>query len=226
MATLAVPVAPFALPLALGLAVTAYWRRVTKPWPWAALFYAGALFGGWAFGSRENLQVPMPLAFLIAGTLCCLTLLWLVFRSGPRSGWLLLAVLVGLSLAVISGPEGGPGRFMYFLTQILHLSEPVAGTINLVVRKALHFTAYGIFAYSAARGAAGAGTSVAKSVPLGLAWALSHAVFDEMNQGFAPNRSGSPYDVLLDTAGMATLLTVYLRANGLSWRDVAWPWKR
>jgi VanZ family protein len=109
---------------------------------------------------------------------------------------------------------------------------------HLVVRKCAHFFEYAILAMLVMRGFAsgakapsevavnGAGepaprpnlgpsTRAARSLRMTMLGVVSLcaivAIIDEVHQHFVPSRTGSPYDVLLDTAGSAAAMLLLTR---------------
>lgn len=130
-------------------------------------------------------------------------------RSGAR-WFVLLAISLGLLTVLGSGPAGGPGRFMAFLTDIVGLSLQQAETVNFVVRKSVHLLGYGILAWSAGRST---GNAAGSRLLAGYGWAVPHACLDEWHQTFSDGaRTGSFGDVLLDVLGMTVLLAPQWRA--------------
>lgn len=80
-------------------------------------------------------------------------------------------------------------------------------SIHFLIRKSGHFTGYGLLGLAWLR---------AWRMSLQRLWPLLHGVLavlgtafvascDEFHQTFIPNRTGSPWDVLLDTCGATTL---------------------
>jgi len=87
---------------------------------------------------------------------------------------------------------------------------------HLVVRKCAHFLEYAVLAILVMRGFAGNAEAPARSFKMTFLSVLllcaMVATIDEVHQHFVPSRTGSPYDVLLDTAGSAAAMLL------LTWR--------
>ena len=166
--------------------------------PYAALSWIGQ--------STDPLESHWPLGILsllvglVAGYMAYKSM-----RDVPRlKGAVLVSGMVGLGLltALFSGPQGGAGKFVYFLEHTLHLSEQAATVVNFVVRKGVHLTVYGSLAASAGL-TAGRQGAVKQGVWLaGLSWGLLHSVLDESTQTKTSVRTGTPWDVLLDLVGI------------------------
>ena len=109
---------------------------------------------------------------------------------------------------------------------------------HLVVRKCAHFFEYAILAILVMRGFAGdAGPSTPppmRSGSLGMTSVKGIALrvillcamvatIDEVHQHFVPSRTGSPYDVLLDTSGsaVAMLLLTWRKSSASAVRSTA-----
>src|SRR5947209_4041569 len=92
---------------------------------------------------------------------------------------------------------------------------------HLVVRKCAHFFEYAVLAIFVMRGFAGdadRSTRSTMSRSVGMTFlrvvvvCAMVATIDEVHQHFVPSRTGSPYDVLLDTAGSTAAMLL------LTWR--------
>lgn len=113
---------------------------------------------------------------------------------------------LGMLVAQFSGGAGGPGRFVKFFTETLGWSMEAAETATYVVRKTLHFLFYGVLGVLASRAMRASGTPEKQACLYALAWPISHGAFDELRQYFTPERMGTPWDLLLDTAGAVCLV--------------------
>lgn len=137
---------------------------------------------------------------------------WLQWEATHRKwSWsFVLAVAFGLFIAYASGPGGGPGWMHAFFLQLFGEGNREAADLAvLLVRKSLHFCGYGAAAFCAAWAAWRQGADRRISVLAGYGWCLPISVFDEWNQTFAGNRTGSGWDVLLDMAGMTVFLWLF-----------------
>jgi len=95
-----------------------------------------------------------------------------------------------------------------------HTSPEGLATVHLIVRKAAHFTEYGILAFLAARA-----FRTSPGPFLSRHWFIAallliaiYALIDEYHQSFVPSRTASVYDSMIDVAGGLTILLF------LSWR--------
>jgi len=139
---------------------------------------------------------------------------------GPRffvSAW--LPVAVGIALVMMESTEYfGTDRTTHplrWLVQLLfgHLSDNTWNFVHLCIRKSGHFIGYGALglAWLRAWWMSLPGYRFLAGSLLGLAGTALVASWDEWHQTFLPNRTGSPWDVLLDCCGaLAVMLTFYL----------------
>jgi VanZ family protein len=83
--------------------------------------------------------------------------------------------------------------------------------VNVGVRKLGHFTGYGLLGLLNARCLRGLCGTLSTSSRF-TAWgaATGWAAVDEWRQSFSASRGGSPYDVILDSAGAAAGILLYL----------------
>lgn len=116
------------------------------------------------------------------------------------------AVGIGLATVYLSGPQGGAGKFVWFLRNVLHLDPNAAAAVNYVVRKSVHLVTYGALAACASVVVRALGFSVVGALISGYCWAVPHAVLDESFQAKTSTRTGSVWDVLLDIVGMSAFL--------------------
>jgi VanZ family protein len=87
------------------------------------------------------------------------------------------------------------------------LSPEEVGLVVLVVRKAAHFTAFGVLAALLWRALPARRPGwCGRRAGLALALTAAYAVSDEGHQSLVPTRRASAADVLLDTAGGAAAL--------------------
>lgn len=76
------------------------------------------------------------------------------------------------------------------------------------LRKLAHFTEYAVLTALWWRALQGIGAGFRAALAGALAISLAYAVSDELHQTFVDGRHGSPVDVLIDSAGMATAAAV------------------
>jgi len=90
---------------------------------------------------------------------------------------------------------------------------------HVLIRKAAHFTAYGVLAMLAWRTFRTILPAISRLLVLTLSLVATVAIADELNQSFNSARSGSVWDVLLDLAGgLTATLVLYL----VAWRRGAY----
>lgn len=127
--------------------------------------------------------------------------------------WLFVFVWMGLIfyLSHQSASESSQlsGGVVAFVLHILHTIIPQSievSAFHTFIRKGAHFFAYfilGILIYRALWGRW-------KNFFMALFIALLYAVSDEVHQLFIPGRSGEFRDVLIDSAGAATGILLYI----------------
>jgi VanZ family protein len=91
-----------------------------------------------------------------------------------------------------------------------HASAEAVGLAYIVLRKTSHFLCYGLLAFLLYRAfRAGRGPFWRKKrALLAAAAAIAYSFLDEFLQSFVPNRIGSPYDWIIDTAGILTAIAL------------------
>jgi VanZ family protein len=77
------------------------------------------------------------------------------------------------------------------------------GAIDLIGRKIIHATEYGLLTFLWWR--------ALRNVPLATAIAVAYACTDEIHQHFVPGRHASPVDVGIDAVGAATAALLIAR---------------
>ena len=109
-------------------------------------------------------------------------------------------------------------NWLYDLSVFLHLhiSDHALEVANHVLRKSGHFIGYGVLGVLFFRawmnpwpGRLARGT-VARALALAVFCTFLVASADEFHQRFLPNRTASPWDVALDTAGAVVLTSIAL----------------
>lgn len=105
------------------------------------------------------------------------------------------------------------------LLSVLGLPPAVIDVVNLIVRKCAHFVEYALLSMLAYRAMCRSFAAPARrALAVAIVLAVSVASIDEMHQATTATRSGSPKDVVLDSAGaLAGALTgatyLYRRAR-------------
>ena len=79
---------------------------------------------------------------------------------------------------------------------------------DVVLRKLAHFTEYAVLTALWWRALRGLGVRFTVALAGAIAISLAYAASDEFHQTFVDGRQGTPVDVLIDFAGMATAATV------------------
>jgi len=131
--------------------------------------------------------------------------------------WLPVAVCVAL-VALESTATFGADRTTHplrWLVQLFfgHLRDNTWNFVHLCIRKSGHFLGYGVLglAWLRAWRMSLQGSRFLVDFLFALAGTALVASCDEWHQTFLPNRTGSPWDVLLDCSGaLVTQLVVYV----------------
>ncbi len=146
---------------------------------------------------------------------------WLspLFRYGPLVLW----------IGVIFYLSGGGGSFSEssrFIRPVLEFLFPGASPETLsfyhgIIRKLAHPTVYGILALLAVKAFYTSNIQHLRNsfAFAGLLLVIVVALLDEFNQSFLPARTGSFWDVLLDSAGGSTAILIaalYLRRRSVA----------
>lgn len=136
-------------------------------------------------------------------------------RHGALAPYVPLILWIGVIFFMSSG-EASMSQTSRFIRPILEFLFPNApeATLQLYhayIRKFAHFAEYAMLALLALRAFSfPPGNGFRKSKCLAaLALVVLIASLDEFNQSFNPARTGSPWDVLLDTAGGLTAIITY-----------------
>ncbi len=214
----------FWLPVAMGALIWVISR--TQPWlkttPIASLF-AGAVATGTTFtyclstkpiGARFGSLAFSGPALFVLGLIFGVVMVLFLGRgfanrsSAPLTKWLVVPVVAGCMVGYLSGGIGGANHMHGFMTSMFHITQEQAEVVVRWLRKTIHFTAYGLVGYSLFRAAIAGKTPRINAVIFALLTVLCLASFDEIRQTTAPNRSGSPWDVMLDLSGAASFALI------------------
>jgi VanZ family protein len=140
--------------------------------------------------------------------LAILGLVLFVYSAKGRwqAAWplLLLWLWVGL-VSYFSSAQGGSGPMLNWYERY-GLTPEQAEAFTLGFRKTVHFTFYGTVGWTALQAARAVGAEDHEAVRTALLVAFAIASFDELRQSGYANRSGSPWDVLLDLTGAAVFV--------------------
>lgn len=146
----------------------------------------------WAWSGGYAFPIPFPLVGLIA-----------VIWARPLFLKLWPAMFAVWIVAWVSGAQGGAGSMIDAAQHWFHFTPEQAEVVVRIIRKTVHFTAYGTLALLFRR------TGVSILAAAGATMVV--ACGDELRQWFTPGRTGQPSDVLLDMAGAAVFLWVESR---------------
>ena len=130
-----------------------------------------------------------------------------------------MPVLAWMTLIFIASTDlGSAEHTSRYLVPFLHWLRPgisvaTIANVQFFIRKAAHLTEYAVLAILLLRALRGqtSGTIV-KQAALVLIVAAIYAATDEFHQSFAPSRTPSARDVLIDSTGAAVGLLIYLAA--------------
>jgi len=135
-----------------------------------------------------------------------------LWRYGPLVLWAAL-IFIG-STDVLSASNTGGVLVRPVLWLFPNLGEATLKVIQLVARKAGHFTEYAILAWLSARAFRTSSRELLRhrwfwvSLLLVIAYALS----DEFHQSLVPSRTASIYDAMVDSlGGLAALVLLAIR---------------
>ncbi len=211
------------LPLAMGCAAASLLMgfpalaRQPLTAPFAAAFVLTVPLVWLRSGSaspRTSAQGVSGLFFVLLG----LVLVWLAFRffraqpsERPLAMPLAALLLFACAIARLSGSGGAADPMLAWFRSVLGLSPEAAGVAVVVLRKTVHFTFYGLFAWIALRAARMAEGERRAAAVLALSLALSLAAFDELRQSVSPGRTGSIWDVALDMTGAVAFVGISTR---------------
>jgi len=128
--------------------------------------------------------------------------------SRPIAAWFLIPITAVCVLGYVSGGIGGANHMIDWLISTLGMGKDQAETIIHILRKTIHFTAYGTVGYCLFRSGIAGRAPKRTSVIFALLIVFCIASFDELRQTTAPNRTGSVWDVALDMTGATTFVLV------------------
>lgn len=117
--------------------------------------------------------------------------------------WLTAAIVYCMAIFITTAsPASTGGNTMELIADFLHLSEEQAAIVNVIFRKSVHLTAFGVLAilfYNSFQ-----------SWRFGLAWLCTtlYAATDEIHQAFLPDRTGTIIDVGIDSIGALLALLI------------------
>ena len=171
-------------------------RSVLLPaWCLAAI---PAIVGLGALSSGTNVAVaPALLALAVIGTgIYVYRGRSVVDLAIPLGALAVCAALV----AYFSSGQGGPEPMEHWYERY-GLSKAIADALTHIFRKTVHFTFYGTVGLTTLIAARRAGASRGEALRTAFLTTFAVAICDELRQSGYANRSGSPWDVLLDLSG-------------------------
>ncbi len=102
-----------------------------------------------------------------------------------------------MALIARLGPPLALMALIFFLSAQSSLDSGL-GTVDFIARKLVHMAEFGLLFALWLRALPGP-----RAAPTAAAIAIAYAITDELHQTFVAGRTGSPIDVLIDTAGVA-----------------------
>ena len=137
-----------------------------------------------------------------------------VWTWAPPLAW--MAFVMYLGGGAWSAAETG-GLLGALLARILPTITPAQlEALHFLARKGAHLVEYAILALLWRRGLVRAGRPAGLAAWAALSVSVAWAVLDEVRQATLPMRTGSGLDVVIDTVGAATALTLAQR----DWRSI------
>ena len=110
--------------------------------------------------------------------------------------WIIATIIYCVAIFVTTAsPASTGGNTLAIFSQFLHLTEEQAAVINLVFRKLVHLSAFGVLALLF--------YNCFKKRRYFAAWLCTtiYAATDELHQAFLPDRTGAIIDVGIDSIG-------------------------
>jgi VanZ family protein len=140
----------------------------------------------------------------------------LLWRYGPLVVWAVLIFIGSTDLLSASNTAGFLRRTLLWLFP--HTSAATLQTLQLVARKAGHFTEYAILALLAARAFRNSSRELLRNrwFWLSLLLVVAYSLSDEFHQSFVPMRTASIYDSMIDSLGGLTALVLLAVRKGRS----------
>jgi VanZ family protein len=137
---------------------------------------------------------------------------------GPLLAWMTFIFLA--STDILSAAHTGSFLEPIVKAIVPDIKESTMEQIHFFVRKAGHFSEYGLLALLTARAFSLTETFGIKRhwFLWSLAFVAFYSLTDEYHQSFVPSRTASIYDSMIDTAGGLTLLTLLYLARRRSAR--------
>jgi VanZ family protein len=132
-----------------------------------------------------------------------------VWRYGPLVLWMAF-------ISFASGNEFSALNTSTILRPLVlwvfpNISDDRLAAIHFLLRKAAHFTEYGVLAFLASRAFTTSSHAFIRRhwFQLGLLLVACYSLLDEFHQSFVPSRTASVYDSVIDMAGGVTVLLIF-----------------
>jgi len=127
---------------------------------------------------------------------------------------LLWMLFIGISSSDLMSAEHTSRFIGPFLRWIApDISDATVASVQLVVRKCAHLTEYAILAALLVRAFRQGQERAGRVLAISFVIATACAALDEFHQSFVASRTGSPWDVMIDTCGALAGLLIYWRAT-------------
>ena len=136
-------------------------------------------------------------------------------QSRPVVGPIAGLMIAGWLISYFSSSHGGGTPMVQWMMHTFGWDQQTADTVNLAVRKTIHFSFYGLIATTAFLTPIKNGALRTVGIIAALLTTLAYSSFDEIRQSSQADRSGSAWDVALDmTGGSVCLIVVTLLGVG------------
>ncbi|MBY0121292.1 VanZ family protein [Bacillus sp. S/N-304-OC-R1] len=117
--------------------------------------------------------------------------------------WLTAAIAYCIAIFITTAsPASTGGNTLSIIVDIFHLSEEQARMINVILRKLVHLSAFGLLAVCFYNGLE------RRRVLFAWMYTTAYAATDEFHQTFIPDRTGSIVDVGIDSIGALIALII------------------
>jgi VanZ family protein len=135
-----------------------------------------------------------------------------------------MAVIFGLSSQVAEQSDQLSMGITEIITQVVEKAIPAKDieitSLNRFIRKNAHFIAYLVLGMLVINAMRCGGFSGYKSTLLALFLCIIYAISDEIHQLFVPGRGCQVIDVMIDSAGSASGIFLYMICAGLKKRRI------
>ena len=131
------------------------------------------------------------------------------YRYAPLVFWVALIFFFSSTAASATQTSRIIGPILHFLFP--SAAEDTIQQYHFFIRKCAHFTEYALLAFWTIRALANSSREPLRRYRflVAVVLVLMVASLDEFNQSFEPTRTSSPWDVMLDCVGGATMSLIY-----------------